>query len=102
MQSVRSNQGYRTSCKSEISETEVTDHMTMYDRRHSNPGKREREAGKRHRRGTTSYREAGAAEWTTLRLGRKHLLRNFRLRALRRVMTVAESEKRANGAPESP
>ena len=69
----------------------------MTARRHGNPGRQEREAGKRHRRARLAFK--AGAEWTTLKLGRKHLSRHFR----RRVgMTVAESEKRANGAPESP
>ena len=74
--------------------------MSMFARRHSNPGKREREAGKRHRRGATSFR--GAAGWTTLKLGRKHWLRLIRRERRLYVMTVTESEKRAKGAPESP
>ena len=71
--------------------------MTMYDRRHSNPGKREREAGKRHRRATWSHMASDGAEWTTLKLGHKHQMRHFRRQRLRSVMTVAESEKRAKG-----
>ena len=76
--------------------------MSMYDRRHSNPGKREREAGKRHRRGSVSFRAPDAAEWTTLKLGHNYWKRYFRLRKRICVMTVAESEKRATGAPGSP
>ena len=73
-------------------------------RRHENPGKREREAGKRHRRGQIGgifYHLS--AEWTTLKLGHKHFRRLARREEkVRQVMAVAESEKRANGAPESP
>jgi len=62
------------------------------ERRHENPGRREREAGKRHRRAQVGT----IAGW--LKLGHKHMCRD-----LRRFMalTVAESEKRANGAPET-
>mgnify|MGYP003396295556 CR=1 FL=1 len=76
--------------------------MGMYQRRHGNPGRREREAGKRHRRGISYFTMAGAAGWTTLKLGRKHWTRRMRREQRIRVMTVAESEKRATGAPESP
>ena len=53
--------------------------MSMYERRHGNPGRREREAGKRHRRGRISGVFASvSAEWTTLKLGRKHFRRIMR------------------------
>lgn len=77
--------------------------MSMYARRHGNPGRREREAGKRHRRGRIGGMFASvSAEWTTLKLGRKHFSRLMRRKKRARVMTVAESEKRTTGAPESP
>ena len=76
--------------------------MSAYERRHGNPGKREREAGKRHRRGRIGGRFASvSAEWATLKLGHKHFSRLMR-RESRLRQTVAESEKRAKGAPESP
>ena len=69
--------------------------MTM--RRSKNEGKREREAGKRHRRGSISYHDE-AAGWVTLKLGHRHMRRLFH----RQALAVAESEKRTNGAPETP
>ena len=69
----------------------------MTARRRGNPGRQEREAGKRHRRGLLVTQQA--AEWVTLKLGSKHLIRYFRRR---NAMAVAESEKRAKGAPEIP
>ena len=74
--------------------------MSMYQRRHGNPGKREREAGKRHRRAVSHYNDG--AGWITLKLGHKHWNRRMRREARIRVMTVAESEKRATGAPVNP
>lgn len=67
------------------------------ERRHENPGRREREAGKRHRRAQL-WRSEWGAEAGPLKLGRKHMSRETR-----RIfsMTVADPEKRANGAPET-
>ena len=48
--------------------------MTSMKRRTSNPGKREREARKRHRRGMVY--DAATAGW--LKLGHKHSSRSFR------------------------
>lgn len=60
-----------------------------------NPGKREREAGKRHRRAGYS---GPASEWKLLKLGQKH----FR-RWLSRSMCVADSRKQeAKTAKELP
>ena len=73
--------------------------MSMYERRHSNPGKRERKAGKRHRRAVIfSYDGAVAVR---LKFGRSHGGRVWRRVERARVMTVAESEKRITGAPEN-
>ena len=58
----------------------------MTARRHDNPGKREREARKRHRRGR--YWSSTAADTEPLKLGRKHSLRWCR----RQAMTVADAE----------
>jgi hypothetical protein len=52
-----------------------------------NPGKREREAGKRHRRGGVGLRNS-ATEWKLLKLGQKHFMR-----WLSRSMCVADSRK---------
>lgn len=78
-----------------------------YERRHTNPGRRERAAGKRHRRGTVSS-FCGAAVLGPLKAGSCHIKRHFlRFDALCRAvacnaMTVAESEKRPNGVSETP
>lgn len=74
--------------------------MNMFQRRHGNPGKREREAGKRHRRAVSYYYADGAVA-VRLKLGRKHWNRRMRHEARVRVMTVAEREKRTTGAPEN-
>ena len=66
-------------------------------RRHENLGRREREARKRHRRALV-WRSDWGAEAAPLKLGHKHCSRDLR-RSM--ALTVAESEKRANGAPES-
>jgi len=48
------------------------------ERRHSNPGRREREARKRHRHGSTwSNRPGDVAGDTPLKLGAKKMLRNM-------------------------
>ena len=67
----------------------------MTARRRWNPGKREREAGKRHRRAVVTC--DNGAEATTLKLGRKHFLRFYS----RIAMAVADPEKLATGAQES-
>ena len=51
-----------------------------------NPGRREREAGKRHRRGSVI---SAATEWKPLKLGRKHFGR-----WMGRFMCVADAESR--------
>ena len=66
-------------------------------RRHGNPGRQEREAGKRHRRARVWGLGTGAGI-APLKLGRKHLSRYFRRS---NALTVAESEKLATGAQES-
>ena len=58
--------------------------MTSMERRTTNPGKREREARKRHRRGPTWTSMTG---W--LKLGRKHSSRFYRALHL----SVADAEK---------
>lgn len=77
-----------------------------FERRHGNPGKREREARKRHRRGRVWSSTMPAAS-APLKVGRTHFGRlDSKIAKLWRArsaedMAVAESEKRANGAPES-
>ena len=56
--------------------------------RRSNPGKREREAKKRHRRGLC-WSNSRPAESEPLKLGRKHTLR-----WIRRGPSVADAERR--------
>ncbi len=41
-------------------------------------GKREREARKRHGRGSVSFYDHKAAGWVTLKLGRKKMMRHMR------------------------
>lgn len=41
-------------------------------------GRRERVAGKRLRRGRVTFFDAVKSAWVTLKLGRKHSMRNFR------------------------
>jgi hypothetical protein len=73
--------------------------MSMYERRHGNPRKREREAGKRHRRARTTTWSGAVA--VTLKLGRKHWNRFIARERRARNMTVIEREKRTTGAPEN-
>ena len=68
----------------------------MTARRNGNPGRQEREAGKRHRRARIWNSDMGA-ESEPLKLGRKHLSRYYRHR---NFMAVAEREKLATGAQE--
>ena len=71
-------------------------------RRHENPGKREREAGKRHRRALVGYYGPEGSVAVPLKLGKRHLRRwSGRGEFFRKAMAVAESEKRATGAPEN-
>jgi hypothetical protein len=51
-------------------------------------GKREREAGKRHRRGIVYHKACNTLEWITLKHGHKHSARH-----LRRTL-MADPEKR--------
>lgn len=69
----------------------------MTARRSGNPGRQEREAGKRHRRARVWSSDMGAGI-APLKLGRKHLNRYFRRK---NALAVAESEKLATGAQES-
>ncbi len=69
----------------------------MTARRNGNPGRAEREAGKRHRRARVSFFGKGTGI-ITLKLGSKHLSRYFR-RSF--AMTVADPEKLATGAQEN-
>lgn len=69
----------------------------MTARRNGNPGRQEREAGKRHRRARIWSSDMGAGV-APLKLGRKHLSRYYRRR---NVMAVVEREKLATGAQES-
>ena len=69
----------------------------MTARRNGNPGRQEREAGKRHRRARVWNSDMGAGA-IPLKLGRKHLSRYYRRR---NVMAVAEREKLATGAQEN-
>lgn len=77
-----------------------------YERRHRNPGRRERAAGKRHRRAVIQSHVDGAV-LGPLKAGSRHMCRHWkRVRFLsaavaRGGMTVAESEKRPNGASET-
>ena len=68
----------------------------MTARRHDNPGKREREAGKRHRRARIWSSSMGA-DTAPLKLGSEHLRRWCR----RCTLAVADAEKLANGVEES-
>lgn len=69
------------------------------ERRHANPGKRERAARKRHRRSeVSSYYDGSVAG--PYKLGRKHLGRWFKAsseRWIRETLAVAESEKTTKG-----
>lgn len=72
----------------------------MNMRRSTNDGKREREAGKRHRRvvmHTWKTNVHGETVAVTLKLGRKHSRRV----ESRIAKAVAESEKRITGTPEN-
>jgi len=62
-------------------------------------GKREREAGKRHRRGSVSFMDIDATEWKTLKLGHKKMRKHLASfsRTLARL-SVAESENRQRAA----
>jgi hypothetical protein len=68
----------------------------MTRRRSGNPGRQEREAGKRHRRARV-WNSGMGAEVEPLKLGRKHLSRYYRRSY---VLAVAEREKLAIGAQE--
>lgn len=59
-----------------------------FERRTMNPGKREREARKRHRRGSC-WRSAWSADVAPLKLGRKHAGRWMR----KTHLAVADIEK---------
>lgn len=77
-----------------------------HSKRH-NPGKREREARKRHRRGLTMFFDHQTSEWVRLKLGRKKglklLLRDFFIEPSRgltaSLLSVADAEM-PDGIPE--
>jgi hypothetical protein len=64
----------------------------MSNNRRNNPGRRERAAGKRHRRARIS--SGATVGW--LKVGSRHSSR-----CMRRILAVADAEKRLKGMAES-
>lgn len=70
-------------------------------RRHRNPGKRERQAGKRHRRAVVISYFDGAVHGP-LKVGRKHSGRIWRrVFELHKALAVSDAENSVKGSEES-